>query len=218
MKVAENRCWSCGIVCQSSQDLQNHLHETVNYEEIKPLLDDDKYLNPFVQDDPLLYSFGQDEEVEDDDAIPFEKEEIMRDLGEFGDIYIDDRDIMDALASDFDTLNGGGRECSTASKGYSSMEMISEKEPGSCISAEEHDGSFKRKPKDKHLCVSFANVVSKEIKNVNKNYFGAYSSFGIHREMISDKVSRVMANFGIELNFVHMLIHIRCFKILSTLY
>ncbi|KDP40554.1 hypothetical protein JCGZ_24553 [Jatropha curcas] len=32
------------------------------------------------------------------------------------------------------------------------------------------------------------NLVSKDIKKVNESYFGSYSSFGIHREMISDKV------------------------------
>ena len=32
------------------------------------------------------------------------------------------------------------------------------------------------------------NLVAKDIKKVNEKYFGAYSSFGIHREMISDKV------------------------------
>ncbi|RVW93023.1 putative protein arginine N-methyltransferase 3 [Vitis vinifera] len=112
----------------------------------------------------------------------------MRDLREFGEICIDDGDIIDALASDFDTLNEDRREGASASNGYYGMENISEKEIGSCIGAKEHVGSFKRKPKDKHMRVSFANVVSKEIKNVNENYFGAYSSFGIHREMISDKV------------------------------
>ena len=151
-------------------------------------MDDDKYLNPFMQEDPLLYSFSQDEEGEDDDATALEKEEIMRDLREFGEICIDDGDIIDALASDFDTLNEDRREGASASNGYYGMENISEKEIGSCIGAKEHVGSFKRKPKDKHMRVSFANVVSKEIKNVNENYFGAYSSFGIHREMISDKV------------------------------
>lgn len=42
--------------------------------------------------------------------------------------------------------------------------------------------------KDEELEVSFAKVEASEIKIVNKNYFGLYSSFGIHREMISDKV------------------------------
>ncbi|KAG8391100.1 hypothetical protein BUALT_Bualt01G0152700 [Buddleja alternifolia] len=31
-------------------------------------------------------------------------------------------------------------------------------------------------------------IAANEIKNINKNYFGSYSSFGIHRDMISDKV------------------------------
>ena len=186
--MAENRCWSCGLFCQSNKDLQTHLHETVNFEEIKLLLDDDKYLNPFMQEDPLLYSFGQDEEGEDDDATSLEKEEIMRDLREFGKICIDDVDIIDALSSDFDSSNEDGREGASTSHGYSSMENISEKKIGSCIGVKEHVGSFKGKARDKHLRVSFANVVSKEIKNANENYFGAYSSFGIHREMISDKV------------------------------
>ncbi|GFS38944.1 protein arginine methyltransferase 3 [Actinidia rufa] len=45
------------------------------------------------------------------------------------------------------------------------------------------------KSKDKHweICSAKA-AVTNEIKNVNKNYFGSYSSFAIHREMISDKV------------------------------
>lgn len=36
--------------------------------------------------------------------------------------------------------------------------------------------------------ISSSKVVADKIQNVNKNYFGSYSSFGIHREMISDKV------------------------------
>ncbi|XP_068657978.1 probable protein arginine N-methyltransferase 3 [Aristolochia californica] len=47
-------------------------------------------------------------------------------------------------------------------------------------------GTFKKK--DKSLKVSFANVAAREFKIVHENYFGVYSSFGIHREMISDKV------------------------------
>ncbi|KAI3814805.1 hypothetical protein L1987_14450 [Smallanthus sonchifolius] len=34
----------------------------------------------------------------------------------------------------------------------------------------------------------FVNAVNRGIMIVNKNYFGSYSSFGIHKEMISDKV------------------------------
>lgn len=152
------------------------------------LLNDDKYLNPFMQEDPLLYSFGQDEESDNDDATPLEKEEIMTDLREFGNISIDDADLIYALLSDLDASNEDGREGASTSNGYSSMENISEKKIGSCICAKEDVGSFRGKAKDKHVRVSFANVVSKEIKNANEDYFGAYSSFIIHREMISDKV------------------------------
>jgi protein arginine N-methyltransferase 3 len=54
--------------------------------------------------------------------------------------------------------------------------------------SEERVGSSDGKPSDKHSKVSLMNLVDKDIKKANANYFGAYSSFGIHREMISDKV------------------------------
>ncbi|KAL8235178.1 hypothetical protein R6Q59_021278 [Mikania micrantha] len=41
---------------------------------------------------------------------------------------------------------------------------------------------------DKQLSNSSLSAVNHEIMTVNKDYFGSYSSFGIHREMISDKV------------------------------
>ncbi|KAM1145753.1 hypothetical protein ACFX2I_037662 [Malus domestica] len=46
-QVAENRCRSCGLTCQSNQDLQNHLHETVNFKDITPGWDSDEYIKPF---------------------------------------------------------------------------------------------------------------------------------------------------------------------------
>ncbi|ERN08006.1 hypothetical protein AMTR_s00012p00256080 [Amborella trichopoda] len=44
-----------------------------------------------------------------------------------------------------------------------------------------------KKSKDKSLKVSSANVMAREIQNVNEGYFGSYSSFSIHKEMISYK-------------------------------
>lgn len=41
---------------------------------------------------------------------------------------------------------------------------------------------------DKKSKKSFVNVGDREIMIVNKDYFGSYSSFGIHKEMLSDKV------------------------------
>lgn len=51
------------------------------------------------------------------------------------------------------------------------------------------NGSGQKNQKDKQLRVSVANVAAREIMKVNENYFGAYGSFGIHREMLSDKVN-----------------------------
>ncbi|KAL4188707.1 hypothetical protein AMTRI_Chr08g203420 [Amborella trichopoda] len=44
-----------------------------------------------------------------------------------------------------------------------------------------------KKSKDKSLKVSSANVMAREIQNVNEGHFGSYSSFSIHKEMISYK-------------------------------
>lgn len=41
----------------------------------------------------------------------------------------------------------------------------------------------------KDLKVTFAEVARRELRNMNEDYFGSYSAFGIHREMLSDKVS-----------------------------
>ncbi|KAG7948561.1 hypothetical protein I3843_13G014000 [Carya illinoinensis] len=167
-QVAEHRCWNCGFACQSNQDLQNHLHETVNIEAINALLDDERYLKPFMKDDSLLYNFGEDEEGEDDYAAPIDKEELIRDLKSYEDISIDDDHT--------DTCDKSGMKVLSASKDKNGVSSV------------EHAGSTGGKLKETHLRASFPTVIAKEIKNVNDNYFGAYSSFGIHREMISDKV------------------------------
>ncbi|KAG2372505.1 protein arginine N-methyltransferase [Vigna angularis] len=43
-------------------------------------------------------------------------------------------------------------------------------------------------PKKGPLIANSQNHIAKHIKKVNESYFGSYSSFGIHREMLSDKV------------------------------
>ncbi|CAK7336488.1 unnamed protein product [Dovyalis caffra] len=187
-QVAENRCWSCGLACQSHQDLQNHIHETVKLKDIKSLLDDDKYLKPFMQDDPLLYSFNEDEEGEDDHMTLDDQEELMRDLRNIDEICIEDANTLKKSAHDcgFFEENGTKEVASTSSShenmgSSSKMEMVNG-------GSEEHVGSSDGKPSDSHSKASIVNLVAKDIKKVNENYFGAYSSFGIHREMISDKV------------------------------
>jgi protein arginine N-methyltransferase 3 len=183
--VAENRCWSCGLACQSHQDIQNHVHETVKLKDIKPLWDDDKYLKPFMQDDPLLYSFNEDEEGEDNHMTLDDQEELMRDLRNIDEMCIEDTDTLEKSAHGYG-VNGAKEVASTSSShenvgNSSKMEMVNG-------DSEERVGSSDGKPSDKHSKVSLMNLVDKDIKKANANYFGAYSSFGIHREMISDKV------------------------------
>lgn len=151
-QVAENRCWSCGLTCKSNKDLQCHLHEAVNLEEIKLLWDDDKYLKPFIEDDSLLYSFAIDEEGEDDFATSVYKEEVMKDLANIEKICLEDDNA------------GQNSEASSNNFGRNETKEVAP------------------------LLKGPLNLVAKDIKKVNDNYFGAYSSFGIHREMISDKV------------------------------
>lgn len=184
-QVAENRCWSCGLACQSHQDMQNHLHETVNLKEIKPLWDDDKYLKPFMQDDPLLYSFNEDEEGEDNHMTLDDQEELMRDLSNIDGMCIEDTDMLEKSAHGYG--ENRAKEAASTSSSHENMGNSSKMEMVNGDS-EERVGSSDGKPSDKHSKASIMNLVDKDIKKANANYFGAYSSFGIHREMISDKV------------------------------
>lgn len=183
--MAENRCWSCGLACQSHQDTQNHLHETVKLKDIKPLWDDDKYLKPFMQDDPLLYSFNEDEEGEDNHMTLDDQEELMRDLRNIDEMCIEDTDTLEKSAHGYG--ENGAKEVASTSSSHENMGNSSKMEMVNGDS-EERVGSSDGKPSDKHSKVSIMNLVDKDIKKANANYFGAYSSFGIHREMISDKV------------------------------
>ncbi|KAL9407158.1 hypothetical protein Peur_004130 [Populus x canadensis] len=184
-QVAENRCWSCGLACQSQQDIQNHLHETVKLKDIKPLWDDDKYLKPFMQDDPLLYSFNEDEEGEDNHMTLDDQEELMRDLRNIDEMCIEDTDTLEKSAHGYG--ENGAKEVASTSSSHENMGNSSKMEMVNGDS-EERVGSSDGKPSDKHSKASIMNLVDKDIKKANANYFGAYSSFGIHREMISDKV------------------------------
>ncbi|XP_052190178.1 probable protein arginine N-methyltransferase 3 isoform X2 [Diospyros lotus] len=170
-EVAENRCWSCEFTCLSRQDLQNHLHEASSSEVGTLPWSDDKYLRPFIQDDPLLYSFSDNYEPEDEDTATVDK---ITDLVTSESIHIADANRSEEIAS-------------TSSSCLSMINPLEEANNNGAI-VKENGCLCDRKLKDEHLGVSFAKVVANEIKKVNKNYFGSYSSFGIHREMISDKV------------------------------
>ncbi|XP_050235016.1 probable protein arginine N-methyltransferase 3 [Mercurialis annua] len=150
--VAENRCWSCRVVCKSNEDLQCHLHEIVNLKDIAILWDDERYLKPFMQDDSLLYSVFGDDESEDDYTMQVDKEEVMRDFMNIDDIHLEDDQTEQTSASSSNKFDGNGTiENASVSKGS-------------------------------------LNLAPRDVKKIDENYFGAYSCFGIHREMISDKV------------------------------
>lgn len=53
--------------------------------------------------------------------------------------------------------------------------------------SKEHVRSAKGKTNEKQLRTYKLKFASNNVKIVNEDYFGSYSSFGIHREMISDK-------------------------------
>ncbi|CAN0863010.1 Probable protein arginine N-methyltransferase 3 [Linum grandiflorum] len=183
-QVAENRCWSCGVTCESREDLQCHLHEPVNLKDIKRSLDDDKYLKPFMQDDILLHSF-EDEDSEDDYKASVDKEEIMSILK----LNIDD--VGSGLASEHNSetckQNGTKEHASSSSNGQDSASTSLKSAMVNGSSAREHVASDDAETSNRHLKTSIVNL-SANVKKVNEGYFGAYSSFGIHRDMISDKV------------------------------
>lgn len=57
---------------------------------------------------------------------------------------------------------------------------------------EDKNGSLLEEQTDRQLKITRASVTAKEIKSVDDNYFGSYSSFGIHREMLGDKVREIL--------------------------
>lgn len=183
-QVAESRCWSCGLSCQSKHDLQNHLHDVIDFNGIKPLWDDDRYLKPFMQDDSLLCNFGEYEEVEDE-QISITDEDLLRELKNIKEAYGDDLDAVKSLVA-----NGFFRrnEATSVSDDHSNhasssdKELINGKGSRSCVSL------IGKEPEEGSLMGNPQNHIAKHIKKVNESYFGSYSSFGIHREMLSDKV------------------------------
>lgn len=180
----------------SNKDLQNHLHETVNLKDIKPLWNSDEYLKPFLQDDSVLYSFGEDEEGEDDYSVAVDKDELMSDVRHFEEICIDHEIHVEKIATDSDTsCESGKRDVDSSSNGYSNTASSSGKVTANGVSSGEHVGLADRKTIVKNIRAYIPNHGSKDIKNINDDYFGSYSSFGIHREMLSDKVLKKTLNF-----------------------
>lgn len=138
-----------------------------------------------MEDDPLLHSFAADEDDEDYNVL-MDKEELMRALlsnEDFIKLCNDSQDILKDSSSELDIVQNIGNKQDQAEI----MACHFDKMKADGILTEQNLGPFHRR-KEKQLRFSIANVTSREIKHVNENYFGAYGSFGIHREMLSDKV------------------------------
>lgn len=172
-QVAENKCWDCGLVLQCKNDLLSHLHAPFSYrEDGGKVWDDDVYLRPFIGNDALLHSFfGDDDDGEDDCTETISREEAMREL-------VNNGDLNEMLGNDFDR------------KGASEENVIEDFKKISIngSTTKQNMRELHQDQNDKQTRVFFANTASREIKNINENYFGSYGSFGIHWEMISDKV------------------------------
>ncbi|KAK4483568.1 hypothetical protein RD792_010767 [Penstemon davidsonii] len=188
-QVAADKRWDWGKICCSDKELKNHLLEADKFEESIIPWDDDRYLNPFLQDDALLHRFDEDGDFEDeDDAMSFDSKELAMHLSQFERLKIDEEDISSKYASEHKSpCENGEKEvkfsfdkgANTANPSESLVNGVSDIADGP--SAIENTGNRKG-------TVSCLKIAADEIKNRNKNYFGAYSSFGIHRDMISDKV------------------------------
>ncbi|KAJ6807831.1 putative protein arginine N-methyltransferase 3 [Iris pallida] len=185
-QVTENKCWSCGLTFECNNKLQDHLHKyTLCKKDGKFPWEDDMYLKPSMVDDALLHSFGCEEDDEDFTAS-INKEELMRELMNNG--------VMDELSNGIRVIDIDNSDLDIPheiEKKETHGENVTDhfgKTMRNGIIGGTRLGELNQKQKDKSLKVSFANVAAREVKNVNENYFGAYGSFGIHREMISDKV------------------------------
>lgn len=184
----DNKCWSCGLTFQSNKDLLNHLHDTVNLKDIKCLWDDERYLKPFIQDDSLLYSFDESEEIEDDQFTPINEEELIGDLKNSEEISDGDQNTVEKMvlnADDCNTSRVNGTTISVNdinSPSTSDKDLVNDKDSRGFVSSDD-------KNQGGRMISNSSSRLAKHIMKVNENYFGAYSSFGIHREMLSDEVS-----------------------------
>ncbi|BAT93360.1 hypothetical protein LR48_Vigan05g005100 [Vigna angularis] len=181
-QVSENKCWSCGLTCLCKRDLQNHLHDVIDFNEIKTLWNDDRYLIPFLQDDSLLYSFGEcDEEGEDEQITPID-EDLIKDLMNIDERISDDHDSTEKFLVDDGKCDASFSIDHLNRDSSSKRELINGKDSVGHALCSDKD------PKKGPLIANSQNHIAKHIKKVNESYFGSYSSFGIHREMLSDKV------------------------------
>lgn len=141
-----------------------------------------------MQDDSLLYSFGDDEEAENDYTTATDKEELMSDLRKFEKISIDNDTHVPNFAIDFHSCGGNvSQGVASASNEHLNMGSSSENVTVNRMISSERCWSSDRMTNDKQCRTYIPKLAANDIKIVNEDYFGSYSSFGIHREMLSDK-------------------------------
>uniref|UniRef100_A0A0D9X216 Probable protein arginine N-methyltransferase 3 n=1 Tax=Leersia perrieri TaxID=77586 RepID=A0A0D9X216_9ORYZ len=170
-KVAENKCWSCGQVFSSNSELCGHLHASeIPQPEGKVPWGDDLYLKPFMEDDSLLHSLSifDDDDEEESCGMPVERGECSTGNGTLAETC--ESNLKSIIDDDSDVVGKFEKACTVESK------------DGEC------SGSLAQDPSDKQLKIARASAAARGIKSVDDSYFGSYSSFGIHREMLGDKV------------------------------
>lgn len=159
------------------------MHEVASFDKGKLPWNDDEFLKPFLNEDALLYSFDDDDEGEDDvDNMPIDKVELLKDIEQ---ISIDEADLT------LETEEN--KPIASSLSGGKSASMIDTTLNNGFVAAEAGVSSY-RNPDYLDSSLYIAKVAANKIKDVNKNYFGGYSSYGIHRDMISDKVSSILVS------------------------
>ncbi|KAF8075682.1 hypothetical protein N665_1072s0012 [Sinapis alba] len=134
-------------------------NKAVDVKDVNFPWDDEKYLKPFWQEDSLLYSFADDEEEVEDEEEGLDREGLMEDLQKLGVLSIDDEAVGESSVS-------SNKDVTLISNCSDLKQSFEDEEPRVCE----------------------GRLAGRNIRKVNENYFGSYSSFGIHKEMISDKV------------------------------
>ncbi|KAL5197215.1 hypothetical protein ABZP36_000727 [Zizania latifolia] len=169
-KVAENKCWSCGQAFSSNSELCRHLHASeIPQLEGKVPWGDDVYLKPFMEDDYLLHSLSvfDDDEMEGY-GMPTERGQCSAGNGSLAETH---GNHLNSVIDDGSDVIGRFEKAFTV-----------ESTAGECSESLAHG------PSDRQLKIARASAAARGIKSVDDNYFGSYSSFGIHREMLGDKV------------------------------
>lgn len=131
-------------------------------------------MKPFMEDDSLLHSLSIfDDDEEEDCGMPMGRRDCSAGNGSLAEPRVSHRK----------TIIDDDSDVSARFEQALTIESTSGDSSGS--PAQGHN--------DRRLMIARATVTAKEIKSVDDSYFGSYSSFGIHREMLGDKLGELLA-------------------------